>query len=175
MTTEARFIHCTFLKVRSVLKQTSLIPGDTTLSWQQGETLSNTIYFWFLWRFIYSNSHPKFLSFLEFLSEKWWLLLFFVKLTLLNEMKWSIWSYSVSNLLTFQIYRLVFFRQCSACMLWLWRISITISLSLIYAYNICQEACRSLSCCLYFYLSPVQSVYVRFSQTSTFIQIHDFK
>lgn len=98
MTTEARFIHCTFLKVRSVLKQTSLIPGDTTLSWQQGETLSNTIYFWFLWRFIYSNSHPKFLSFLEFLSEKWWLLLFFVKLTLLNEMKWSIWSYSVSNL-----------------------------------------------------------------------------
>lgn len=80
-----------------------------------------------------------------------------------------------SNLLTFQIYRLMFFRQCSACMLWLWRISITISLSLSYAYNICQEACRSLSCCLYFYLSPVQSVYVRFSQTSTFIQIHDIK
>lgn len=45
-----------------------------------------------------SNTHSKFLSFLEFLSEKWWLLLFFVKLTLLNEMKWSIWSYSVSNL-----------------------------------------------------------------------------
>lgn len=52
-----RVIHSTFLKVRSVLKQTSLIPGDTTLSWQQGESLSNIIYFWFLWRFIYSNSH----------------------------------------------------------------------------------------------------------------------
>lgn len=52
-----RVIYCTFLKVRSVLKHPSLISGDTNLSWQQGETLANTIYFWFQWRFIYSNSH----------------------------------------------------------------------------------------------------------------------